>query len=233
VWGFFRGRGHYPSVDELSAARKSTGWEHVHLDSQKRTVHFDMQGMSLDPGGIGKGYVVECVANLLRAAGVKIALIDAGSSTIYAMGAPPGKDGWTIQVPRPSDRAHSISTVVLRDTSLSTSGNYEKFFMLNGKTYCHIMDPRTGEPVQGMLQTTVITPNATDSDALSLIMFVMGPEKSEKLLGEIPGTSGMWVLGEPQNFNTIQWHWPGTSNTSLNHLPEQHLQTAIVKEGKQ
>ena len=232
AWGFFRGRGHYPTAEELSAARKSTGWEHVHLDSQKRTVHFDMRGMSLDPGGIGKGYVVERVVNLLREAGVKTALIDAGSSTIYAMGAPPGKSGWTIQVPRPGDRAHSISTVVLRDTSLSTSGNYEKFFTLNGQIYCHIMDPRTGEPVRGALQTTVITPKATDSDALSLIMFVMGPEKSEKLLGEIPGTSGMWVMGEPQKSNVIQWHWPGTSNTSFNNLPEQHLQTAIVKEGK-
>jgi thiamine biosynthesis lipoprotein len=233
AWGFFRGKGHYPTPEELSAARKSTGWGHVHLDPQKRTVHFDMPGMSLDPGGIGKGYVVERVVNLLRDAGVKTALIDAGSSTIYAMGAPPGKNGWTIQVPRPGDRAHSISTVVLRDTSLSTSGNYEKFFTLNGKIYCHIMDPRTGEPVQGTLQTTVITPNATDSDALSLIMFVMGPEKSEKLLSEIPGTSGMWVLGEPRKSNVIQWRWPGTSETTLNNLPRQDSEVAIMKEEQQ
>jgi thiamine biosynthesis lipoprotein len=233
AWGFFRGRGHYPTRDELSNARTSTGWQHVQLDSQKRTVHFDMEGMSLDPGGIGKGYVVECVANLLREAGVKTALIDAGSSTIYAMGAPPGKDGWTIQVPRPGDRAHAISTVVLRDTSLSTSGNYEKFFTLNGKVYCHIMDPRTGEPIQGTLQTTVITPNAADSDALSLIMFVMGPEKSEKLLDAIPGTSGMWVLGEPGKSNVIQRRWPGTSATSSIHLPPVNAQIAIVKEEQQ
>ncbi len=233
AWGFFRGRGHYPTPEELSNARKSTGWEHVHLDPQKRTVHFDMQGMSLDPGGIGKGYAVECVVNLLREAGVKTALIDAGSSTIYAMGAPPGKNGWTIQVPRPGDREQSISTVVLRDTSLSTSGNYEKFFALNGKIYCHIMDPRTGEPVQGTLQTTVITPNATDSDALSLIMFVMGPDKSEKLLEEVPGSSGMWVLGEPQKSNVIQWRWPGTKATPSPNTPPINPQIAIMKEEQQ
>lgn len=230
AWGFFRGKGHYPTPEELSNARKSTGWEHVHLDPEKRTVHFDQQGMSLDPGGIGKGYAVERVVNLFREAGVKTALIDAGSSTIYAMGAPPGKNGWTIQVPRPGDRTRSISTVLLRDTSLSTSGNYEKFFMLNGKIYCHIMDPRTGEPIQGTLQTTVITPNATDSDALSLIMFVMGGEKSEKLLNEIPGTSGMWVLGEPQKSNVIQWRWPGTSTTPLPNVPPNNPQIAITKE---
>jgi thiamine biosynthesis lipoprotein len=233
AWGFFRGKGHYPTPEELSNARKSTGWEHVQLNPQTRTIHFDRQGMSLDPGGIGKGYAVECVVNLLREAGVKIALIDAGSSTIYAMGAPPGENGWTIQVPSPGDRAHSISTVVLRDTSLSTSGNYEKFFTLDGKIYCHIMDPRTGEPVQGTLQTTVITPNATDSDALSLIMFVMGPEKSEKLLGEIPGTSGMWVLGEPKKSNVIQWHWPGASPARLINLPGLNSQIEIMKEAQQ
>jgi FAD:protein FMN transferase len=233
AWGFFRGRGHYPTPEELSNARKSTGWEHVHLDPEKRSVRFDIQGMSLDPGGIGKGYVVERVVNLLREVGVKTALVDAGSSTIYAMGAPPGKNGWTIQVPRPGDRGHSISTVVLRDTSLSTSGNYEKFFTLNGKIYCHIMDPRTGEPVQGTLQTTVITPNATDSDALSLIMFVMGAKNSEKLLDEIPGTSGMWVLGEPQKSSVIRWHWPGTSATASINLPQHDPQIAVLKEGRQ
>jgi FAD:protein FMN transferase len=233
AWGFFRGKGHYPTPEELSNARRSTGWEHVHLNSEKRTVRFDIQGMSLDPGGIGKGYAVERVVHLLREAGVKAALVDAGSSTIYAIGAPPGKIGWTIQVPRPADRVRSISTVVLRDTSLSTSGNYEKFFALNGKIYCHIMDPRTGEPVQGTLQTTVITPNATDSDALSLIMFVMGPEKSEELLNEIPGTSGIWVLGEPQKFNIVQWNWPGTSTTASITLPQHSPEIAIRKEGKQ
>jgi FAD:protein FMN transferase len=233
AWGFFRGKGHYPAPEELSNARKSTGWEHVRLDPQKRTVHFDIQGMSLDPGGIGKGYAVERVVNLLREAGVKAALVDAGSSTIYAIGAPAGTNGWTIQVPRPGDRAHSISTVVLRDTSLSTSGNYEKFFTLNGQIYCHIMDPRTGEPLQGTLQTTVITPNATDSDALSLIMFVMGPEKSEQLLKEITGTSGMWVLGVPQKSNVIQWRWPGTSTTSSINLPGPNSAVANTKEAQQ
>jgi thiamine biosynthesis lipoprotein len=221
AWGFFRGQGRYPTAEELANARKSVGWEHVHLDPENRTVRFDLPGMSLDPGGIGKGYVVDCVVSLLKDAGVKTALVDAGSSTIYALGAPPGKEGWTVQIPQPGDRTHSISTVVLRDTSLSTSGNYEKFFTLNGRTYCHIMDPRTGEPVQGTLQTTVITPNATASDALSLIMFVMGPDKSEKVLDAIPATSGMWVLGKPQASRIIQWHWPGTSARTAPQGPQE------------
>ena len=100
--------------------------------------------MELDLGGIGKGYAVDRVIRQLRIAGVKAALVDAGSSTLYAIGAPPGKKGWLVRVPKPGDRAQTISTVLLRDESLSTSGSYEKFFQLNGRTYCHIMDPTHG-----------------------------------------------------------------------------------------
>jgi thiamine biosynthesis lipoprotein len=208
AWGFFRGQGHYPSPTELANARTSVGWQHVALDPTLRTVRFEVPGMELDPGGIGKGFAVDSVADLLRANGVTSALIDAGSSSIYALGAPPHEQGWKVQIPRPEDRTKSISTVFLRDLSLSTSGNYEKFFWLNGKIYCHIMDPRTGEPVQGVLQTTVITPRAVDSDALSTAMFVMGPVSGVKLLKTVTGASGLWVLGNLKATHIVEWHWP-------------------------
>ncbi len=209
AWGFFRGHGHYPSDSELAQARAAIGWEKVVLDPASRTVRFQVPGMEFDPGGIGKGYAVDQVVGLLREGGVQSALIDAGSSTIYALGAPPGKNGWPVQIPRPEDRTQSVSTVLLRDTSLSTSGNYEKFFELNGHFYCHIMDPRTGKPVEGMLQTTVIVPRATDSDALSTAMFVMGPTQGVKLLQSISSARGLWILGQPKKVTQMfTWHWP-------------------------
>ena len=208
AWGFFRGTGHYPTREELAKALASTGWQHVHLDPTARTIRFDVPGMELDPGGIGKGYAVERVITLLRSLGVKTALVDAGSSTIYALGAPPGQDGWVVRIPVPGDRTKTISSVTLRDTSLSTSGDYEKFFQLDGKIYCHIMDPKTGEPIHGMLQTTVITPNPTDSDALSLVMFGMGPEGAEKMMEPIPATSGLWIMGTPDAMRVARWRWP-------------------------
>ena len=212
AWGFFRGQGHYPSADELKRAQASVGWQRVLLDDAARTVRFQVQGMELDPGGIGKGYAVDQVVSKLRESGVESALVDAGSSTIYALGAPPGKDGWPVQVPRPEERKErkqSISTVLLRDKALSTSGNYEKFFMLNGRLYCHIMDPRTGAPVRGVLQTTVIVPQAIDSDALSTAMFVMGPVRGVKLLESFSQASGLWLLGQPNAEQRVTWHWPG------------------------
>jgi len=211
AWGFFRGRGKFPAPHELAQARAGVGWQRVELDARNRTIHFTSPGVEFDLGGIGKGYAVDRVAALLRAAGVKAALVDAGSSTVYALGAPPGKtesSGWTVRLPKPGDRQQTISTVVLRDTSLSTSGSYEKFFRLNGRTYCHIMDPRTGEPVQGMLQTTVIASEATDSDALSTAMFVMGPEEGKKLLRAEPGTSAIWITGDQRSPHAVAWRWP-------------------------
>ena len=179
------------------------------LDPGQRTVKFDVPGMELDMGGIGKGYAVDRVIDVLRDDGVSAALVDAGSSTLYALGAPPGKDGWKIIVPQPGDRSRAVAEVVLRDNSLSTSGSYEKFFRLNGKTYCHIMDPRTGEPVPGMLQTTVIAPTGTETDALSTTMFVMGSSAGRRLLESMPNTSAIWITNNMNKPHIEQWHWPG------------------------
>jgi thiamine biosynthesis lipoprotein len=216
AWGFFRGEGHYPSPDELARARHNVGWQNVVLDPARRTVHFLKPGVELDPGGIGKGYAVDRVVDLLREAGVTAALIDAGSSTFYALGAPPDQSGWKIRVPRPGDRSRTVSTVILRDESLSTSGSYEKFFKLDGRVYCHIMDPRTGAPVENVLQTTVIAPDATTSDALSTSMFVMGPQTAARLLDAASLVSGLWITGTADSQKLVPLRWRGNVCESRN-----------------
>jgi len=208
AWGFFRGAGRYPSSEELARAREQTGWQRVRLDKRTRSVFFLTRGIELDLGGIGKGYALDCVARVLREAGVTAALISSGSSSIYAIGAPPGKAGWPMRVSDPLDVRRILSTISLKDQSLSTSGSYEKFFQLNGRTYCHIMDPRTGRPVEGMLQTSVIAPEATDSDALSTAVFVMGPERSARLLDNIPRTAAIFVTDRNGVGRIVQIRWP-------------------------
>src|SRR5438128_2512316 len=118
AWGFFRGAGRYPSNEELTRAREQTGWQRVKLDQRARSAFFLTRGIELDLGGIGKGYALDCVARVLREAGVKAALISSGSSSIYAIGAPPGKAGWPVHVPDPMDRTRTVSTVLLKDQSL-------------------------------------------------------------------------------------------------------------------
>jgi thiamine biosynthesis lipoprotein len=209
AWGFFRGQGRYPTPAQLAEARTHVGWRRVKLDPAARTVRFDERGIELDPGGIGKGFAVDRAVTVLREAGIRAALVDAGGSTIYALGAPPGHSGWIVRVPYPGDKRRTLSTVSLRDTSLSTSGNYEKFFRLAGHVYCHIMDPRIGEPVQGMLQSTVIAPDAVSSDALSTAIFVLGPRASESVLRSFGAAGALWVQGTTASPRIAKWHWSG------------------------
>jgi thiamine biosynthesis lipoprotein len=207
AWGFFRDQGRYPADEELGRARESVGWQHVHLDPATRAVRFDTAGVELDLGAVGKGYAVDCVVKLLRESGVKAALIDAGSSTLHALDGPPGKSGWRVHIPKPGDRGQTASTVTLSNQSLSTSGSYEKFFQLEGARYCHVMDPREGVPVKGVLQTTLIAGDSTTTDALSNAMFVMGPEAGNRLLATVPCGRGLWILGDEESEHRVEWQW--------------------------
>src|SRR5437763_10052200 len=110
AWGFFRASGHYPSPAELETARGQVGWKNIQLDAANRTVHFTRNGVELDLGAIGKGYTVDQMVNILREAGIESALVDAGSSTLYALDAPPDKNGWTVRVLRPGHRDQTVST---------------------------------------------------------------------------------------------------------------------------
>jgi FAD:protein FMN transferase len=217
AWGFFRSQGRVPTDAELVEVGKQVGWRKVILVPRERSVRFDVEGLELDPGGIGKGYVVDRMAELLRSQNITAALISAGSSTIYAIGAPPGEKGWKVQVPDPEGKPREVSTVILRDTSLSTSACTEKYFLLNGHRYCHIMDPHTLRPVEGMLQTSVIDPSATSSDALSASLFVLGPEAGRELLRGLPEASAIIFTGREHVRGCAAIRWPDVAATDVCH----------------
>jgi thiamine biosynthesis lipoprotein len=205
AWGFFRSTGHVPSDAELAKLRAETGWKRVVLDADTRTVRFTTPGVELDPGGIGKGFAVDAAVDALRADGVKAALFSAGSSTIYGLGAPPDAQGWKVRVPDPRRADASISTVVLRDTSLSTANCSEKHFVAGGHQYCHIMDPRTLRPVEGRLQATVIAPSATDSDALSNVVFVLDGTGRRRVMAALPQADAALVVLTGGSVEKYRW----------------------------
>ncbi len=211
AWGFFRAVGRVPSDGELAATRRVVGWRKVVLEERARTVRFTAAGVELDPGGIGKGWAVDRVVAQLRADGVRAALVSAGSSTIYGLGAPPGEAGWSVRVPNPVGGA-ALSTVLLRDGSLSTASCAEKHFELRGHQYCHIMDPRLLRPVEGRLQATVMTPDAVDGDALSNVMFVgSGVLRGRVMRGLPDGDRALVVEGSPEGgvSGCEGYRWPG------------------------
>ncbi|HXA50086.1 MAG TPA: FAD:protein FMN transferase [Candidatus Acidoferrum sp.] len=181
VWGFYKGTGHLPHRPEVAAAMAKVGYRYLQLDPANRTVRFLRPGMELDPGGIGKGYAVDRMVDVLRRNAVTIALVAGSGSSIYGMGAPPdGPKGWAVQIKDPWDQKKTVAEVWLKDMSLSTSGSYEKFFRAEGKVYAHIMDPRTGYPAQGTVSVSVLAPRTLDSEAWAKPYFVNGRQWAAK-----------------------------------------------------
>lgn len=193
LWGFYRGEGHLPSPDELRETMGLVGLEKVTLDEAERTVAFSVPGMHLDFGGIGKGLALDVAAEVIKNYGVSSAILHAGTSTVLAIGTPPGASGWTVRIRNPYNTSEYIDEVCLKDESLSTSASYEKWFELDGKKYCHIVDPRTGLPVEGMVSATAIVSSGTLSDALSTAFFVMGAEETQKYCKEHPDVRAILV----------------------------------------
>lgn len=182
TWGFYKGTGNLPAAAEVKSSLEKVGYRHVVLDAVNQTVRFDREGVDLDPGGIGKGYAVDRMVDVLRNKGVTTGLVSGGGSSIYALGAPPGEVGWTVKIRDPRDETKTAIEISLKDESISTSGSYEKFFLAEGRMYSHIMDPRTGYPAQGMLAASVIAPRTLDSEAWTKPVFILGREWAAKNL---------------------------------------------------
>ena len=175
VWGFYKGEGRMPRPADVTDALAKVGYRHVLLDPSARTVRFSRRGIELDPGGIGKGYAVDRIVDVLKRERVDVALVSASGSSIYGLGAPPEDSrGWPITIRSPRDPEEEAATVFLRNMSLSTSGSYEKFFWAEGRTYSHIMDPRTGYPARGTSSVSVLAARTLDSEAWTKPFFING-----------------------------------------------------------
>ena len=176
LWGFIWKEYRLPTDEQLKAVLTRVNYRLVQLGEEKRTVHFLGAGVSLDLGGIAKGYAVDCAIEKLRSIGVTNAMVKAGGD-LRVIGVPPGKTNWIIQLEDPGKEGRRIK-IPLRDAALSTSGNYENYFEIGGVRYGHILNPHTGRPVQGIAACTVIAPSCMESDAMATACFVYGVEKS-------------------------------------------------------
>ena len=194
AWGFFRGEGRFPSDAAWSRARAATGFRHVRLNPSERTIRFDRDGVQLDLGGIAKGYAIDRAVGILRREGIVSALVSAGGSTTYALGTPPDGNQWRVEVQDPLDARRIAFDVRLKNRALSVSGVSEKSFERDGVRYSHIMDPRTGRPVQGVLGVIVQSPTGTAGDAIDNILFVQGVDRGRAFLRRHPDVEATFLL---------------------------------------
>lgn len=191
-WGFMQRDGQLPGSNEWVQARSNVGMHLVSLSDTDFTVRFAREGVMLDLGSIGKGYALERAANLLRDAGVTSALLHGGTSTVCAIGAPPDAECWKIAIDHPGSKAAPIlalgnpaetvdrdpraplAVIPLTDEALSVSAVWGKSFESGGKTYGHVIDPRSGKPTEGAVLAAVALPSATETDAFSTALLILG-----------------------------------------------------------
>ena len=196
VWGFYKGEGRLPKRGEVEGSLRRVGYRHITLDATAKTVRFGVPGLELDPGGIGKGYAVDRMADVLAARGVAIALISASGSTIYGRGAPPDEPrAGRITIRPPGDPEGIAAEIFLKNMAVSTSGSYEKFFWADGRTYAHIIDPRTGYPARGAASVSVVAPRAIDSEAWTKPYFING--RAWTVAHQRPGTRVLFCAVGP------------------------------------
>ncbi|MFO0826243.1 MAG: FAD:protein FMN transferase [Gemmataceae bacterium] len=189
AWGFYKREGRVPTQRERIDAMARTGFRHVILNPDTRTVKFRVAGLELNLGAVGKGYALDRAAALLRNEwGVTSALLHGGGSSVYAIGYPPGDPrGWPIRLRHPSDPEASLGTVYLRNQGLGTSAATFQFFEYKGERLGHLLDPRTGWPAKGTDSASVTATTAAEADAMSTAAFVLGAAGTEKLLRLKPG----------------------------------------------
>jgi thiamine biosynthesis lipoprotein len=189
TWGFLAREGRLPGPEDIAAALSLVGLDKVELNPEGRTVRFRLSGMALNFGGIGKGYALDRMVGLLRGRAVPRALLSAGGSSVLAFG---GGPGFRVDVRSPVTRT-VIARLRIQEAALGTSGIGEQYFEAAGRRYGHVLDPRTGWPVAGVLSASAAAPSAADADALSTAFLVGGPGLAERYCAAHPGTLAVLV----------------------------------------
>jgi FAD:protein FMN transferase len=203
AWGFYRGTGGVPTGEALADARRHVGHQFVQLDPAGRTIRFDHPGVELDPGGVGKGHAVDRMVDVLRRHGFDTALVAGSKSSVYGLGAPPaGERGWRADISVPDRPGTCAAQVLLNDAALSTSGTGEQCHWSDGNMYSHIVDPRTGWPLQTVAQVSVVTSRASDGEVWAKACLLNGPRWAAEhkpdgfrvlFLGADPEPSPTWL----------------------------------------
>lgn len=187
-WNFDRSMTRLPDPKQAANAVRLINFRNVILNAEERTVFLKEKGMRIGFGGIGKGYAADRARYLLQAKGIGSGVVNAAGDLV-AWGTQPNGSPWTIGIADPESRLEAFSTVAISDRAVATSGNYEKFVVIDGKRYSHTIDPRTGLPVTGIKSATIICGSGELADALATPVTVMGIRVGLDLVNQLPGVA--------------------------------------------
>ena len=183
-----------PSPAEQATLRACVGYQNVELIPPNR-IKFRSPCTRIDLGSVGKGYALDKAADVLRSRGISRALLNAGGSSIYAMGAPPGQKGWLVHLRDPSNRIDP--QVMLADNSISTSEQTPPS-MLSQESAGHIIDPNTGVPLKTPFAVSIVAKTGTASDALSTTLLLVGPERGSQIVKDTDEAAAIWIASDGQ-----------------------------------
>lgn len=192
IWKFDGSMTKLPSETEILESIKKIGYQKIVINREESTIFLKEEGMKMGFGATGKGYAADKAKELMVSKGVSAGIINA-SGDMSLWGKQPDGSNWIIGVTNPFKKEKLFKIYQLTDGAVVTSGNYEKYVLIDGKRYAHIIDPRTGYPASGIVSVTIFANSAEFANGISTSIMVLGKEKGLKLLNETPNVQGFFI----------------------------------------
>ena len=194
TWGVDQGkREHLPSAEELVEAKDLVSYTYIDIIKSEQSIFLAIPGMSLDLGGIAKGYAVDRASAVLKQEGIKNGLVNAGGD-IYAFGERAEEEKWKIALQHPRKSELMMASLELKDKAVATSGDYQKYIEIEGRRYSHIINPKTGYPsTDAAISVTVLAKSCLGADALATSVSVLGPKKGMDLINQLKDTEAVII----------------------------------------
>jgi len=193
LWRDAEKTGKKPTDEQIAAAHKKVGSEKLTLDPEKKTIRFKVQGMTLDLGGIAKGYAIDLAIKAMRQNGAMGGMVDVGGDIrCFGVSKNP-KQPWRIGLQDPENNGNILMILQIDDMAVATSGDYQRFVIINGEKYSHIINPATSFSAKDFSSVSVISKTAIDADALATAVTVMGIEKGLELIESLPQTEAILI----------------------------------------
>ena len=197
LWKFDGSMQAPPTEEAIAVSVTSINYKNIILNPQDTSVFLKDKGMKIGFGGIGKGYAAEHAKNVIMAMGIKNGVVSAAGD-LTTWGKRQDGEAWDVAIAKPDKSRKILAWLKADETSVVTSGNYEKFFIHEGKRYSHIIDPRTGYPTTGLKSATIICTNAELADALATTMFVMGKTEGLALINQLNGIECLLITDDDE-----------------------------------